>query len=179
VSAAGARYETLLDEIHQEFPTFRIVRKDESRLQRAIHFALVALTGGRMKSYLSRYQTTIGTTVYVTADWDQRSDDERYVTMRHERVHLRQFASLTRPVMAVLYLFVPVPMGLAWCRARFEWAAYRETIAAAAEVYGTAHVRAPAFRDAVVSQFTGPSYGWMWPFRRHLERWYDDALVTP
>ena len=176
--SAGARYGSLLDEIHQEFPTFRIVRKDESRLQRAIDLALRTLTAGKMTSYLTRYQTTIGTTVYVSADWDDRSDEERYVTMRHERVHLRQFARLTLPVMAVLYLLVPVPMGLAWCRARLEWAAYRETIVAAAEVHGPGYVRAPRFRAAIIDQFTGPAYGWMWPIRRDLERWYDEALET-
>jgi hypothetical protein len=30
----------------------------------------------------------------------------------------------------------------------------------------------------VIEQFTGPSYGWMWPFRRSVERWYDDVLAT-
>ena len=45
---------------------FRIVRKDRSRLHRAIHHALVVVTFGRMRDYLDSYQTTIGRTVYVT-----------------------------------------------------------------------------------------------------------------
>jgi hypothetical protein len=24
----------------------------------------------------------------------------------------------------------------------------------------------------------GPSYGWMWPFRRSVERWYDQVLAS-
>jgi hypothetical protein len=78
--------------------------------------------------------------------------------------------------MAVLYLLVPLPAGLAWCRAWFEKQAYAETIRAAAEVHGVACVRDPAFRDRILRQFTGPSYGWMWPFRRGLERWYDSVV---
>jgi hypothetical protein len=56
-------------------------------------------------------------------------------------------------------------------------AAYEESIRAAAEVYGPEHPRREAYRDHVLRQFTGPSYGWMWPFRRGLERWYDRVLA--
>jgi hypothetical protein len=27
-----------------------------------------------------------------------------------------------------------------------------------------------------VERFTGGDYGWMWPFRGHVERWYDAVL---
>jgi hypothetical protein len=131
-----------------------------------------------MRSYLDSFQTTIGATVYVTADWDELDPDERYVTLRHEAVHLRQFRRWTLPVMAVLYLLVPLPMGLAYFRARFEKEAYAESIRAAAEVWGPAHPRRAAFRAHVIAQFLGPTYGWMWPFRGHLERWYDEILAT-
>jgi hypothetical protein len=153
------------------------VSKPRSPLQRGIHRALVAITAGAMRSYLDGYQTTIGQTVYVTADWEQRSATERYLTLRHERVHLRQFRRLTLPGMAFVYLALPLPLGLSWCRARLEWEAYAESMAAAAEVLGLAHVRAPAFRERVIGQFTGPAYGWMWPFRRRVDRWYDAELA--
>jgi hypothetical protein len=177
-AADQKREDALLADIRVEFPRFRVVRKDRCRLQRAIHQLLCALTLGRMRGYLDHYQTTIGQTVYVTADWDRRSPAERYVTMRHERVHLRQFRTFTLPGMAVLYLLVPLPAGLAWCRARFEKQAYAETIRAAAEVHGVEHVRCPDFRDRILAQFTGPSYGWMWPFRRGIERWYDSVVAS-
>jgi hypothetical protein len=172
------RYDTLVSVLRAEIPGFRIVRKDRSALHRAIHVALTMLTLGRMRSYLDGYQTTLGRTLYVTADWDQQDPDERYVTLRHEAVHLRQFRQLSFPVMALLYLLVPLPLGLAYCRARLEWAAYAETIRAAAEVWGAEHPRHPEFREHVVSQFLGPSYGWMWPFRAQVERWYARALDT-
>jgi hypothetical protein len=80
--------------------------------------------------------------------------------------------------MAVLYLLVPLPMGVAYFRARFEQEAYAESIRAAAEVWGAAYPRRPEYRAYIVAQFLGPSYGWMWPFRRALERWYDRVLAT-
>jgi len=172
------RYEQLVADLRVEFPRFRIVRKDQSPLHRAIHRALVILTFGRMRSYLDSYQTTIGNTVYVTADWDAWTPDRRYVTLRHEAIHLRQFRTFTLPGMALLYVLLPLPMGFAWFRAYFEKQAYAETIRAAAEVYGPGYPRRTEYRRYVLDQFMGPSYGWMWPFRRSLERWYDQVLAT-
>lgn len=172
------RYQALIAALEAEIPGFRIVRKDRSRFQRAIHYALVAVTLGRMRDYLDSFQTTIGRTVYVTPDWDELPEDRRYVTMRHEAVHLRQFRRLTLPVMAVLYLLVPLPIGLAYFRARFEKEAYAETIRAAAEVWGDAYPRSAEHRRYVIDQFASASYGWMWPFRAGLERWYDRVLAS-
>lgn len=172
------RYERLVAKLKNEIPGFRIIRKDRSRLHRAIDRTLKIVTFGRMTSYLDSYQTTIGKTIYVTADWDAISADSRYVTLRHEAIHLRQFRKLTLPVMAVLYILLPLPMGLAWFRARFEMEAYAESIRAAAEVWGPAHVRGASYRARLIGQFTGPNYGWMWPFPSSLERWYDQILAS-
>lgn len=172
------RYDALVAALRAEFPKFRIVRKDESRLHRAIHYALIGLTFGRMRTYLDSFQTTIGRTVYVTSDWDDWDPDQRYVTLRHEAIHLRQFRRFSLPVMAVLYILVPLPMGLAWCRAYFEKEAYAESMRAAAEVWGPSYPRTAEYRAYIIGQFTGASYGWMWPFRGGLERWYDRVLAT-
>ena len=172
------RYQALLDEIRREFPQFRIVRKRDSALQLAINACLIAVTLGALRSYLDGYQTTIGRTVYVTADWDSRPAAQRYLTMRHERVHLRQFERFGLVLMALLYVLLPLPLGLAWFRARFEWEAYVETIRAEVELHGRAAVDDARFRARIIDQFTGAAYGWMWPFRRAVESWYDDALRT-
>ena len=172
------RYDALVDALRVEFPRFRLVKKRDSRMHRAIHVALVAITFGRMRSYLDSYQTTIGSTVYVTSDWDDWDPDRRYVVLRHEAVHLRQFRRWTLPGMAALYLFIPLPLGLAWCRARFEQEAYAESIRVGAQMWGRERVSAGPFRAHIIAQFTGPSYGWMWPFRGAMERWYDRILDT-
>lgn len=172
-----ARYQRLVATLTTRYPGFAIVPKRASRLHRVIDRALRVVTFGQMRAYLDGYQTTLGRTVYVTDDWDTRDAAERYVTLRHEAVHVAQFARWTWPGMAVLYLLVPLPMGLALGRARLEQAAYEESIRAAAEVWGRAHVEDPAYRAHVLTQFTGPSYGWMWPFPRALLRWYDGVLA--
>ncbi len=74
--------------------------------------------------------------------------------------------------MAILYLLVPLPMGLAYFRAHLEKQAYEESIRTAAIVYDIEYVRSGSFRDHIIAQFLGPSYGWMWPFRRSIENWY-------
>ena len=167
----------LLEELAAEFPGFRVIPKPSSRMQRALHGALVVVTLGQNRSYLDGYHTTIGRRVYVTGDWEATSRDQRYLVLRHERVHLRQFRSYSLVGMALLYLLVPLPLGLAYFRARFERAAYEETIRGAAELHGAAHVAEASFRDHILEQFTGPAYGWMWPFRRSLERWYERVLA--
>ncbi len=171
------RYDALVRQLQAEIPGFRIVCKDQSRLHRVIHKALVIITFGGMRSYLDGYQTTIGRTVYVTADWTERDPLDRYITLRHEAVHLRQFRRFTLPGMALLYVLLPLPLGLAWFRAHFEKEAYAESIRVAAEVHGPEYPRQAWYRAHIIGQFVGPSYGWMWPFRRGLERWYDGVLA--
>lgn len=170
------RYAALVEALRAEIPGFRIVHKADSPMHRAIDVALRAVTLGRMRDYLENYQTTIGRTVYVTSDWDALDADRRYITLRHEAIHLRQFRRWSLPVMALLYIFVPLPLGLAYCRARFEQAAYAETIHATYEVHGLAAARSPSLRAHILEQFTSASYGWMWPFPRSLDRWYDGVL---
>ena len=172
------RYQRLVAELGREFPRLRIVKKPDSRLHRAIHHFLRIVTFGGMSSYLDSYQTTIGATIYVTADWDERDPCERYCTLRHEAIHLRQFRRWTLPGMALLYVLLPLPLGLAYFRARFEMEAYAESIRATAEVYGPDTPRLPAYRERILAQFTGPAYGWMWPFRGALGRWYDGVLAS-
>jgi hypothetical protein len=171
------RLAALLDEIRAEFPRFRVIEKTRSPLSRVIHKALVVVTFGQMRAYLDGYHTTLGQRVYVTADWEARPRDERWLILRHERVHMRQFRRWTPVGMAILYLLFPLPLGLAWGRARFEQAAYAESIRGGAELHGLAHVRQGEFREHIVEQFLGPAYGWMWPFRRAIERWYDRVVT--
>jgi hypothetical protein len=174
---AEARYRAFVEELRAEFPPFRLVDKRTSLLQRSIARALALVTLGGQRRYLTDYVTTLGARVYVPAGWDARPPDERYITLRHERVHLRQFRRWTRPGMALLYLLLPLPLGLAWCRYRFERAAYEETLRAAFEVGGRARVCDAAFRDRIMNQFTSGAYGWMWPFPRAVARWYDGTVA--
>ena len=164
-----------------EFPRFRIVPKLGSTLSRAIDLALKVVTLGGQRHYMTRYHTVIGDTLYVPTVWENMSDVARVILLRHERVHLLQRRRYGFALFAFLYLVPFLPLGLAYCRARLEWEAYRETLRATAELRGPEAARANALRREIVARFVGPDYAWMWPFPRAVNRWFDQALaeLTP
>jgi hypothetical protein len=170
-----ARTEALLAEIRAEFPRFSVKKKRESALQKAIHVALVVVTLGGQRVYLTNYHTVLFGTLWVPDSWDAMTDDDRYVLLRHERVHLRQRRRMGDVGMAFVYLVPFFPLFLAYGRARLEWEAYVETIRATAEVRGLD--AAARLREGLVRRFTGPDYGWMWPFPGAVNRWFDEALA--
>jgi hypothetical protein len=170
--------ERFIEDIIAEFPRFRIVPKAGSGLSKAIDVALRAVTFGGQRHYMTRYHTVIGDTLYVPESWDGMSDVDRVILLRHERVHLRQRRRYGFFGMALLYLLPLLPLGLAYGRARLEWEAYEETIRATAEHYGLSSLRSTGLRDHLVARFTGPDYGWMWPFPRTIERWYDTTVAA-
>jgi hypothetical protein len=153
----------LLTEMKAEFPDFAIVSKRESPLQLAIGSCLALITFGGQRTYVSRYHTVMFGKLWVPDSWPQMSADARYVLLRHERVHLRQRARMGEVGMAFVYLLPFFPLGLAYGRARIEW-----------EVYGPAALS--ALKRELVQRFTGPDYGWMWPFPQVIERWFDRAV---
>ncbi len=168
--------ERVLAEIRSEFPTFRIVNKRESFLSQIIDIALKLVTLGQQREFLTNYHTVLGTTLYVPDSWPSASDVDRAILLRHERVHLRQRRRYGFPLMAFLYLVPFFPLGLAYGRAKIEWEAYTETLRATGELMGVDAARSPALRRRIVARFTGAAYGWMWPFPRQVERWYDTAI---
>ena len=168
--------ERFIDELRAEFPRFRIVPKRGDTLQQSIDLALRIVTLGGQRDYLTRYHTVIGDTLYVPETWADLADLERVILLRHERVHLRQRRRYGGPLMAFLYLVPFLPLGLAYGRARIEWEAYTETLRATAELRGLSAAQSGELRELIVRRFTGPDYGWMWPFRSMVERWYDLVL---
>lgn len=169
--------ERFLAELTREFPAFRIVPKRGDALSQVIDWALRLVTLNGQRHYLTKYHTVIGDALYVPDTWEQLPDLDRVILLRHERVHLRQRRRYGAPLMTFLYLVPFLPLGLAYGRARIEWEAYTETLRATAELCGLQAARDAALRERIVSRFTGPDYGWMWPFRRSVERWYDRALL--
>lgn len=179
-SLVGDEYphsQRLLAAMAAEFPRFRLVSKSESALSLAIDLALKLITLGGQRHYLTHYHTVIGDTLYVSAGWGGMSDIARVILLRHERVHLIQRRRYGFALFAFLYLVPILPLGLAYCRARLEWEAYRETLRATAELRGPSALSDPELRREIIRRFTGPDYGWMWPFPRQVARWYDLAVA--
>jgi hypothetical protein len=164
----------LVAEIQAEFPSFEILPKRTSRLQRAIHHALVLVTFGAQRVYLTRYHTVLFGKLWVPDAWEEMGDVDRTILLRHERIHLRQRARMGDVVMAFVYLVPFFPLGLAWGRARIEWEAYVETVRATVELRGPDAAR--ALRAEIVRRFTSGDYGWMWPFPRTVGAWFDEAF---
>jgi hypothetical protein len=169
-------YHRLVAEIETEFPGFQVVEKSESLLMRVISVAIWVLTFGQASDFMTGPVTTLGRTVYVPEDWNRKPENYRISTLRHERVHLRQSRAWGFVTFALLYLLAPLPFGLAWFRARFEWEAYEESMRADYELYGKLAIASRDYKEGIVRLFLGPEYGWMWPFRGKVEAWYDDAL---
>lgn len=176
MSDERAVLDAFLKEMHDEFPSFRIIKKRESGFAKAIDVALKVITFGGQREFMSRYYTVIGDTLYVPEGFDEADPIDVVITLRHERIHLRQRRRYTMVGMTILYLLLPFPLFLAYGRARLEWEAYTETLRATRELRGEDALRSAQLRKRIVTQFTSPAYGWMWPFRGSVERWYDEAL---
>jgi hypothetical protein len=159
---------SLLDlqkEVMHEFPRFRVRYKSDVWWMRA----LGCFMG---KRFMDSFLTTIRNTVYLPRFWGTWIPETQCALLRHERVHMRQARRVTFPLFAFLYALVFFPIGLAWFRARFEKEAYEEEIVAWKE-YGMDYAGA---RDRLVGYFTGSAYGWMWPFKKSMERWFDGVV---
>lgn len=161
-----------------EFPKFKILYKRDSLLMKAISKFLWLISFGLMNKFMDSYITTIGFKVYVPNDWSTWSRSQRAVILRHERVHMRQRAKYGMVLFSILYLFLPLPGLFSYFRMKFEMEAYTETIYAMCELYvtGVGIVQTPSFKKFIVSQFTGASYFWMWPFKKSIEAWYDETV---
>ena len=141
--------------MEREFPGFRIVPKRESPLSKVIDAALRIVTLGGQRAYMTHYHTVLGSTLYTPESWEGTPDMDRLITLRHERVHLRQRRRLSFPLMAFVYMVPFFPVGLAYGRARLEWEAYEETLAATAELRGLDALRSRGLREHIVRRFTG------------------------
>lgn len=167
-SEHAALYEAYLAEIVPR-ERLRLIAKADSRLCRVIDRLLRVLTFGGQDRFQSDYVTTLGRRIYLPACWDAIPPGHKYCIMRHELVHVRQFRRLTWPLITLIYLLLPLPVGFAGGRAWLEWEAYKETLLATWEVFGEAAARCPRARRDMLRRFTGPDYGWMWVRERTVD----------
>jgi len=115
---------------------------------------------------MQRFVTTIGSTIYLPSNWAGRSDEERWTTLRHERMHLRQQKRYSMPVYAFLYLFAYFPIGFAWWRLRLEAECYAESLRCEKLTGGNAAIAMEHYID----NLTGSAYGWAFPWSRSYVR---------
>lgn len=162
--------------ILREFPDFKMIPKDKSWLMKVVGVFLKIITFGCMISFMSRFATTIGNTVYTGRNWVDMPPIQKATILRHEQVHMRQRKRMGTVRYALYYLFWPLPIIFAAGRRNLEMEAYTESLLAYEEYYGVEALKQPEFRNKVIGNFTSPSYFWMWPFRSRIERWYDGVV---
>ena len=168
------------DTLKEEFPKFKIRLKSSSMLMKVLNVLLKIITLGQMKTFMTQFTTVVSYTMYVTDSWSSRSEISRMLTLRHERIHFRQRKKYGAFFFTVLYTLLPFPIGLAYFRMKFEREAYEETMRALLELQPRSALKtlkSHVFRDRMVGHFTKAEYFWMWPFRKSLERWYDETVA--
>lgn len=148
------------------------------------------ITLGQNKTFLTDYYTTIGPWVGVPWDWELYSEYGRAATIEHETVHVKQcrrcgFGNVYLGILpfSLLYIFAPLPIGLAWFRWRFEREAYAHGIRFALARHddpsdGRFGSEARSYYwsfliDQAVDQLTGGAYAWTWPFRGSVRAYFE------
>lgn len=165
---------TVLNQISQEFPAFKVRPKAGSALMRAIDIVLKILTFGQMRAFMTGFVTTLGTTVYVPTSWDKLLSTSQCITLRHERVHMRQARAYGQLLFSFLYLFCWFPIWRASWRTRFEQEAYEESIRALLE-YGEDPSNI-VFRTRTIQHFASAQYLYMWSDEEAVAAWFDAAV---
>jgi hypothetical protein len=183
------RYYKLLAQAKKRNPNLEIRYKDESPFMRLIGKILFF-----NKSFMSRYTTTIGTTIYFPKrkEVEERPEDYFYI-LAHECVHAWDY--LNHPILfPVAYLlpqllaFLSLGAFLAFVnswfllcllflvflapipsigRARAEIRGYGMTCKVKKWIEGDV---SDEYLNKITKSFTGSSYYFMWPFKSYVKK---------
>jgi hypothetical protein len=148
-------------DMYRELGT-HIVTKNTAypQLWNAMDTLLRIMSFGKCKDFMKR-TTTIGRTIAFPAGTDlYNAGMYELRTLIHEREHVKQFKRYTPPLMAWLYLFFPLPIGLAYFRYKFEKEAVLAEMAFMKSLGATPRV------EDVIQSLSGSAYVWAWP-----EKW--------
>jgi len=150
---------------------------------KVLAFLLTCISFGKIK-FMDTSVTTLANRIGTPSTWDPNDVDTSYEVLLHESTHVAQykkygFGNVWVGVLVVgfAYLLLPFPIGIAYCRAMIEWAAYQQSIRAIIQLHGADAARASNIKSFYVSQFTSVAYLWMWPFPGQVGKWYDDAVT--
>jgi len=172
-------HETLfhdtLEKAHREHGV-TMTSKDKKlvTLWKIIDKFLKVITFGKMNQFLTHYTTTLGRTIYRPVGWTMDNiTGFDYALLCHDIKHVKQQEDLGGDwfafgsfLFAILYLFVPFPIGLAYFRYKYEREAYRISWYSSLEVGITPDL------DYYIERMTGAPYVWAWPFKRSVEKWF-------
>ena len=143
------------------------------------------VTFGGNRTFLTQYLTTIGPVIGVPVGWDPKLPQHAPV-IAHELVHVEQYRKLGIGsawvgvvLFGLLYLLLPLPMGLAYFRWRFEREAYARGFTLELEQAKVQGDDALTLRGYLIDfgteQLSGSAYGWAWP-RLWVRRWFEENV---
>ena len=148
-----------------------------------LHYVVMVVTFGQNRSFLTDYYTTIGGVVGYPTEGSSRSLAERIAVLEHELIHIKQCARLGFgkvwigfPIYMVLYLLLPLPIGLAYFRWRYEREAYAHGINVRVAI--EPHRYNGLIEEAVTELTTG-AYGWTWPFKGTVRAYFHRHCANP
>jgi hypothetical protein len=153
-------------------------KKEKYWLWRSIDVVLRILSLGKKKTFLTEFTTTLFETIYFPVDWTpENADALDIVTLHHELVHVSRIRELGDGEaihgmfwFTVAYLFLPLPIGFAWFRYKWE----REGYLKGAQIAKSLGYNIDL--EVLVDALSGPSYIWAWPFKKGIRKWFAEHL---
>ncbi len=147
-----------------------VVRKDKSKLFKYFVTPLVyVFTFGKV-DFAARFWNALGNTVYAPSTVDMSRlylHVQNRRSIRHELVHIRQQRAYTVPLWLFLYYLIPLPLGLAWFRFKFEREAYITQARVAPDLYSVSWI---------ADTLGGATYIWAWP-KPWIRKWFEKELA--
>jgi hypothetical protein len=144
----------ITDELTREFPKYKLVMKQKSKLMKFMYFFIKPIS----PAYMTDFITVIGYTVYMP---------EIYIgtiagagALVHERQHMRDYRKFGI-LYLISYLFL-LPSVFSF-RAMWEWRGYRESMKFNYAWFG---MLPQDYLERIVEEFTSARYLWMFPFKK-------------
>jgi hypothetical protein len=120
------------------------------------------LIGRFIPEQMETMWTTIGETIYYPNYVDDPESKWFTNVIMHEQVHIDQYKKLSVPLFLFLYFLVPLPVGLAYFRWRFEREGYLVNIKQGLPI-------------SRVVDILWSSYGYPWP-RKWMTSWFEKQM---
>lgn len=176
---ASELYEDLVKEATEKYGL--VLEKKSAKWYWKVTGILVAIITFGKVDFMGHFFSTFVNRVGVPASWDNMYVGAKYEILLHEVEHMKQYKRagfgniwLGFIIAGFGYLFLPLPLGLAWVRTKMEMGGYAQSIRAVIQVYGVNAARADKAR--IVGHFTSITYFFMWPFKGYMNKWYDETV---
>lgn len=152
-----AKFQEMRADMYRDLGTHISTKATDRRVWKTLDVLLRIVSFGKLTDFMKR-TTTLGRWIAFGEDVDLYNTGlYDLLTLRHERRHVIQRNKYTCLGLWLLYLFVPLPVGLAYFRYKFEREAVLDEIDYAKSLGLTLNI------GDIISGLSGPSYVWMWP----------------